>query len=411
MRLTHIYHRVADWKPSGRAADIFSLGCVLVEILCLHRRGSLDQIRKHRSLDPSFHANLDQLTIWLQKDDDKFLREEYYLEQEIGLMLSRDPARRPTATQLLRSITVHDIEKDETSTTYLFGPCCKGALITSAVHVAAIAELEERFRRSTEHIKRQYDEQQRRLTEIMEWKLEDCRKEYEYLAEKNFRKWKRTHEELAQRSNMQLMERKLEERKKEYEYVAEINFRKWKKSHEELAQRSSMQEKELIDTRVQLNALKRLSVTPASRPFSLFPFAQSQHLLASQDPSSFEDKRGQFAPQWPTRPRRIIEEHHGYDSYSDPESSRSSDRTADTGPEFSRGTLNGVDDPSALLRTPGVGRRRPVPTAPKIYNPVEDMMEQIPRQFGENDVSEDKKKPAKPSLRDRLGLLSRSRRN
>jgi serine/threonine protein kinase len=307
--LTYTYHRVADWQPSGRAADIFSLGCVLLEILCLHRRGSSDQIRKHRSLDPSFHANLDQLTIWLQKDDDKFSREEYYLEQEIRLTLSRDPACRPTATQLLRSIALHDMEKDETSTTYMFGPCCKGALITSAVHAAAIAGLEERFRRSTEHIERKY-EKQCRLTEHME--------------------------------------RKLEERKSHYKYPADKNFGKWEKSHGELAQRAKMQEKESIDTRVQLNALTRPSVTPASRLSSLFDFGQSQHTLASQDPRSFEDKRRQFATQWPTRPRRMIKERYGYDIYSDPESSRSSDRTTDTGPEVSRGTLNGVYDPYAL---------------------------------------------------------------
>ncbi len=51
---------MAAWQPSGRAADIFSLGCVLLELVILHFTGSLEHVRQNRSNDPSYHANLDK---------------------------------------------------------------------------------------------------------------------------------------------------------------------------------------------------------------------------------------------------------------------------------------------------------------------------------------------------------------
>jgi serine/threonine protein kinase len=121
--------RVAEWKPNGRAVDMFSLGCVLLEILSLHRRGSLDLLKEHREVDPAFHANISHLTTWLQTNRHDFSRREHYLECEIHLLLSRDPKHRSTAIELLRNIVAHDSYHSDGSTVSMFGHCCRRILI------------------------------------------------------------------------------------------------------------------------------------------------------------------------------------------------------------------------------------------------------------------------------------------
>ncbi|KAH8638534.1 kinase-like protein [Alternaria alternata] len=108
---------------------MFSLGCVLLEILSLHRRGSLDLLKEHREVDPAFHANISHLTTWLQTDRHDFSRREHYLECEIHLLLSRDPKHRPTAIELLRNIVAHDSYHSDGSTVSMFGHCCRRILI------------------------------------------------------------------------------------------------------------------------------------------------------------------------------------------------------------------------------------------------------------------------------------------
>ena len=67
---------VYDGEPRGRAADVFSLGCVFLEIATVIQGCSLDEFaefRSHRTNhrdfndDESYHANLDNIAKWIEK--------------------------------------------------------------------------------------------------------------------------------------------------------------------------------------------------------------------------------------------------------------------------------------------------------------------------------------------------------
>jgi serine/threonine protein kinase len=121
---------VIEWKQAGRAADMFSLGCILLEILSLHRRGSLNILKVHRDANPTYHANVKHLPTWLKIDQNEFSRREHHLECEISLMLSADPKRRPKAIELLHSIAAYDLCEKEALPRSIFGECCKRELLT-----------------------------------------------------------------------------------------------------------------------------------------------------------------------------------------------------------------------------------------------------------------------------------------
>jgi serine/threonine protein kinase len=124
--------QMAAWKRSGRASDMFSLGCVLLEVVVLHDQGTLQQVRLNRSADPSFHANLDRVNTWLEVPSSKpssFRRA--YLASEIKSMLANDPEARPTAKELLFRVTGYDQAQMITSTHSLFGVCCRSYFISS----------------------------------------------------------------------------------------------------------------------------------------------------------------------------------------------------------------------------------------------------------------------------------------
>jgi len=56
-------------------------------------------------------------------------------------MLSNDPEQRPTASELLNSLSAYDISRRTGSLQPLFGPCCGRTLVPLKTHAAAIAEL------------------------------------------------------------------------------------------------------------------------------------------------------------------------------------------------------------------------------------------------------------------------------
>ena len=123
---------MAKFEPSGRSADTFSFGCILLEILLLHERGSFDQLRKHLTADPSFHSNLHQLENWLQLSCNVSGRRECHLKCEIELMLSSDPKRRPSARELLHSLTTSNLSHNEASAPSIFGSCCENILVSES---------------------------------------------------------------------------------------------------------------------------------------------------------------------------------------------------------------------------------------------------------------------------------------
>ncbi|KAH7402706.1 kinase-like domain-containing protein [Pyrenochaeta sp. MPI-SDFR-AT-0127] len=125
---------MAQWKACGRAADMFSLGCVLLEIITLHRTGTLEHIRQNRSADPSFHANLNNVNTWLNCPNVKLSPRGNLLQRNLRNMLSVDPDHRPTAEELLISLTGNDMKSSYQSKPSIFGICCRGALISHKEH-------------------------------------------------------------------------------------------------------------------------------------------------------------------------------------------------------------------------------------------------------------------------------------
>ncbi|KAK9423245.1 putative Protein kinase domain-containing protein [Seiridium unicorne] len=105
--------------PRGRAADIFSLGCVFSEMLTVYDGLSLDAYQEYREAPENdsgvfaFRANLPRVEEWLSK-----LRRvnpsnlQDFLVFQISSMLAQDPDHRPSAPDAMRSFLAykrHDI--------------------------------------------------------------------------------------------------------------------------------------------------------------------------------------------------------------------------------------------------------------------------------------------------------------
>jgi serine/threonine protein kinase len=110
----------AEWLPSGRPADIFSLGCIFLEILTIHQKGSLKSLRENRSLiPPAFYASLDRVDTWLTGFSEPLL-----VESEVRAMLSRDPQNRPTAKDLVVKFALADAQRPNGALS-MFKDCCR----------------------------------------------------------------------------------------------------------------------------------------------------------------------------------------------------------------------------------------------------------------------------------------------
>lgn len=148
---THVYdsvvltHQVADWQKNGRAADMFSLGCVLLEIIVLHAHGTLKRIRDNRpNPNPAFHANLKSLDKWLPFSDACSPR-DHHLVKEVRGMLSKDPSLRPTAQDLLRRLSLAD-EMMEPEGSSVFGECCRLKYVSPEMHREQLRIGEEKIK-------------------------------------------------------------------------------------------------------------------------------------------------------------------------------------------------------------------------------------------------------------------------
>jgi serine/threonine protein kinase len=93
---------VAGFEPSGRAADIFSMGCIFFEImiLCIGYTLELSTEIRYKN-DKSFQSNLDRVKAWLldqdrAEPDDKTIIDHYTLRL-VGLIMEAEADRRPTA--------------------------------------------------------------------------------------------------------------------------------------------------------------------------------------------------------------------------------------------------------------------------------------------------------------------------
>jgi hypothetical protein len=126
---------------------MFSLGCVLLEILILHETGSLSRLRQNRSTrNPAFHANLRQLDIWLPLQDRDTSPRRLQIVRETRALLNTDLRRRPRAAGLLSRLQLCDKMVKEGSPS-IFGTCCQTRFMTVEAHdkemAAARREIEK----------------------------------------------------------------------------------------------------------------------------------------------------------------------------------------------------------------------------------------------------------------------------
>lgn len=109
---------------------MFSLGCVLLEIIVLHADGTLKRIRDNRpNPNPAFHANLSSLDSWLPFSDGYSPR-EHHLVKEVRAMLSTDPKQRPLAQDLLQRLN-HANDMMGHGRGSMFGDCCRNKYVST----------------------------------------------------------------------------------------------------------------------------------------------------------------------------------------------------------------------------------------------------------------------------------------
>ena len=118
---------VFDFQRYGRSADMFSLGCIFMEItISYSMSSSLENLRGLRSAgDRSFQANLDRKTDWFALKKARSAREQALLHQ-ISQLLDPMSHKRPTALELQSALAKIELLPQERHYEPLpfFGRCC-----------------------------------------------------------------------------------------------------------------------------------------------------------------------------------------------------------------------------------------------------------------------------------------------
>ena len=167
--------QVAEWEPNGRAADIFSLGCILLEILTLDQEGTLDRLRATRSTkNTAYYANLDRVNDWIPLRDD-VSPIDYNLIKEIRAMLSHDPTQRPSAQSLLERLRYCDmISSGTTGAHSIFNSCCRLSLMKKSDHEEQLGYVKIRHYTEIDEVKKHKFELQRQIRELKEKATNDA---------------------------------------------------------------------------------------------------------------------------------------------------------------------------------------------------------------------------------------------
>ncbi|KAF2691847.1 kinase-like protein [Lentithecium fluviatile CBS 122367] len=150
---------VAAYQPSGRASDIFSLGCILLEMLLIaHGVRFFQHLRDCRSArDKSFQANLKQIQYELDGFDHSNLR------TEIRSMLEREPDERPTVTEIRINFELMDTLAKRKGDEALFGDCCRRPYIAADEHEKRLLEMTHAHQKEMEAIRIQAQQKKAEL--------------------------------------------------------------------------------------------------------------------------------------------------------------------------------------------------------------------------------------------------------
>jgi serine/threonine protein kinase len=120
---------VADHAPRSYSSDVWSLGCVYLEMLTVLKGTSVDQLsvfmREHGTTISSYHANMDAVSMWLQRLS---LEDRNDSDNDtipwIQIMLVHDRDSRPSA-ETLSSEIAHSYSTSGKVGEFC-GICCRG---------------------------------------------------------------------------------------------------------------------------------------------------------------------------------------------------------------------------------------------------------------------------------------------
>ncbi|CAN9082101.1 unnamed protein product [Alternaria alternata] len=120
---------VAGLERSGRASDMFSLGCVLLEAMVFDQDGSLKRLQPESPTTRFvYHESLDKLNDWLPWPEDLH-PVKHHLYLTIRSLLSRIPKQRPSAEDLVSRINLCDNMVEEAQDK-IFSDCCRESYFT-----------------------------------------------------------------------------------------------------------------------------------------------------------------------------------------------------------------------------------------------------------------------------------------
>jgi serine/threonine protein kinase len=141
-------------ESCGRASDIFSLGCVFLEMLAVANGCSLERLKQSRpDKDRSFQANLEHVQNWIETVD--FMDSDKLLVSQIRLMLNRAPQSRPTVQDVQHRLKCIEVFFDPRARPVYHGKCCNSncfpllydALVPNAEEVNLDLVLDDRTSR------------------------------------------------------------------------------------------------------------------------------------------------------------------------------------------------------------------------------------------------------------------------
>lgn len=117
---------VANYDPSGSASDIFTMGCIFLEIIMLCMGYSLEISRILRARkDNSFQANLDRITHWFDTEDNLSRRAaDEHLVGLIRHMMRPNPNDRPKAPHVEEQIALIGGLAKAAGGSEFSRPCC-----------------------------------------------------------------------------------------------------------------------------------------------------------------------------------------------------------------------------------------------------------------------------------------------
>jgi serine/threonine protein kinase len=110
-------------EPCGRASDMFTLGCVFLEMLAVANGYSLQDLKQSRpDKDRSFQANLDSIQTSIETMN--FTTCDNFLLSDIKLMLARAPRSRPTIQDVQHRLQYIELFSDPQIGAVYHGQCC-----------------------------------------------------------------------------------------------------------------------------------------------------------------------------------------------------------------------------------------------------------------------------------------------